>query len=87
MVFEIDGHDITPYIDFKGLKYSLTDLDSEETSRNLDGELMRNRVASKVRWDVPCKPLKTSEIMQLFSWLRPEFFQLRATDLAFGLRT
>ena len=86
MVFEIDGHDITPFIAFEGLKYSVSDLDSEETTRTLDGDLMRFRVATKVRWDVPCKPLRTSEVMQLFEWLKPGFVSLKATDLMFGLR-
>ena len=87
MIFEIDGHDITPYINFDGLQYSLSDLDSEETQRSLAGDLNRFRVATKVRWDVPCRPLTTSEITQLLSWIRPTFVTLRATDLAFGLRS
>lgn len=87
MVFEIDGVDITPFIQFEGLKYSTFDLDSPEAGRTLDGNLRRSRVTTKVRWDVPCKPLRTAEAMQLFKILRPEWVQLRASDLAFGLRT
>ena len=62
MVFEIDGTDITPYIHFEGLKYTTFDLDSEETTRTLDGNLRRSRIATKVRWDVPCKLLRTKEV-------------------------
>lgn len=87
MVFEINGVDITPFIQFEGLKYSTFDLDSSEAGRTLDGNLRRSRVATKVRWDVPCKPLRTSEAIQLFKILRPEWVQLKASDLAFGLRT
>lgn len=87
MVFEIDGHDITPYIEFSGLKYTTFDLDGPSAGRDLTGNLRRARVATKVRWDVPCKPLRTSEAMQLFEWLQPEWVQLKASDLLHGVRT
>lgn len=87
MVFEIGGVDITPYIHFKGLKYTTFDLDSEESTRTLDGTLRRSRVATKVRWDVPCKPLRTSELETLMALLKPEWVTLKASDPVFGLRT
>ena len=87
MVFEIDGTDITPYIHFEGLKYTTFDLDSEETTRTLDGNLRRSRIATKVRWDVPCKRLRTKEVETLMQLLKPEWVQLRASDPLFGLRT
>ena len=87
MVFEIDGTDITPYIHFEGLKYTTFDLDSEETTRTLDGNLRRSRVATKVRWDVPCKRLRTKEVEEILRLLKPEWVQLRASDPLFGLRT
>ena len=86
MVFEIDGTDITPYIHFEGLKYTTFDLDSEETTRTLDGNLRRSRVATKVRWDVPCKRLRTKEVEEILRLLKPEWVQLRASDPLFGLR-
>lgn len=87
MVFKIGGVDITPYMHFKGLKYATFDLDSEETTRTLDGTLRRSRVATKVRWDVPCKPLRTSELETLMALLKPEWVTLEASDPVFGLRT
>ena len=86
MVFEIDGTDITPFIHFEGLKYTTFDLDSEETTRTLDGNLRRSRVATKVRWDVPCKRLRTKEVEEILRLLKPEWVQLRASDPLFGLR-
>lgn len=86
MVFEIDGTDITPYIHFEGLKYTTFDLDSEETTRTLDGNLRRSRIATKVRWDVPCKLLRTKEVEKVLQLLKPEWVQLRASDPLFGLR-
>lgn len=87
MVFEIDGTDVTPYIHFEGLKYTTFDLDSEETTRTLDGNLRRSRIATKVRWDVPCKLLRTKEVEDLMRLLKPEWVQLKASDPVFGLRT
>ena len=86
MVFEIDGTDVTPYIHFEGLKYTTFDLDSEETTRTLDGNLRRSRIATKVRWDVPCKRLRTKEVEEILRLLKPEWVQLRASDPLFGLR-
>lgn len=87
MVFEIDGEDITKYIAFSGLKFTVSDLDSEEAGRTLDGNLRRSRVATKVRWDVPTRPLKTSELQHLFSLIKKEWVTLRASDPYFGLRS
>lgn len=87
MIFEIDGVDITPYISFEGLKYSTFDLDGPETTRTMDGSLRRSRVATKVRWDVPCRPLRTSEARKIFDLLKNEWVQVRASDLLYGLRT
>lgn len=85
-IFEIDGVDITPYMDWKGLKYSVNDLDSEEAGRTLDGIMHRSRVATKIRWDVSVKKLTTSQIQILMKLIRPEWVTLRCTDLYFGER-
>ena len=87
MTFKIDGVDITPYMNFEGLKYTTFDLDSDEAGRTLDGNLRRSRIATKVRWDVPCKPLRWSELVTLMVILRPEWVTLEADDPVFGHRT
>lgn len=87
MVMEIDGVDITPYMSYKGLKYTTFDLDSDEAGRTLDGNMVRSRVATKVRWDVQVKPLRTAELMQLLQLISPETVQVKATDLMHGVRT
>lgn len=87
MVFEINGVDITPYIAFEGLKYSTFDLDSEEAGRTMDGMMRRARVATKVRWDVPTKHLRTTELAFLMRLLSDEWVTLKASDPLFGLRS
>lgn len=87
MVMEVNGTDITQYMSYKGLKYTTFDLDSEEAGRTLDGNMVRSRVATKVRWDVQVKPLRTAQITALMQLISGETVSVRATDPVFGLRT
>lgn len=86
-VFEVDGVDITPYMNWDGLKYGVNDLDSEEAGRTLDGIMHRSRVGTKIRWDVQVKKLTTPQIHTLLNLIRPEWVTVRCTDLALGERT
>ena len=40
----------------------------------------RGRVASKVRLDITCRPLKSSEAMAVLSAIKPEFVTIRYID-------
>lgn len=86
-IFEVDGVDITPYMNWDGLKYGTNDLDSEEAGRTLDGIMHRSRVATKIRWDVQVKKLTTPQLQTLLQLIRPEWVTLRCTDLCLGERT
>lgn len=86
-IFEVDGVDITPYMNWDGLKYGTNDLDSEEAGRTLDGLMHRSRVATKIRWDVQVKKLTTPQLQTLLQLIRPEWVTLRCTDLCLGERT
>jgi len=85
VVFEIqsengDWVDITPYIALEGLKYSRNDVDGATAGRTQDGTMVRDRVASKVRWDVTCRALYGDELAIVLHLIKPEFFTLRYTD-------
>lgn len=86
-IFEINGVDITPYMNFDGLKYGTNDLDSEEAGRTLDGVMHRSRVATKIRWDVRIKKLITEDVQKILQLIRPEWVTLRCTDLCEGVKT
>lgn len=86
-VFAINGTDITPYMNWEGLKYGVNDLDSDEAGRTLDGMMHRSRVATKVRWDVKTKKLTTPQVQTLMQLIRPEWVDLTCTDLCTGTRT
>ena len=46
-VLEINGHDYTPYVDWKGLSWSRDDLDSDEAERTMDGLMHRDKITEK----------------------------------------
>ena len=84
MVFKINNVDFLDYIAFGGLKWTRNDIDSSDTTRMLDGELRRSRVATKIRLDVTCRPLKSTELSTLLSAIMPVFVQVTYTDPQLG---
>lgn len=84
MTLKIDGVDITPYIAFRGVKWQRADVESESTTRTLDGTLKRNRVATKRRLDVTCRPLKTNEASLVLTAIMPVWVSVTYTDPQLG---
>lgn len=80
MTLTIDGVDITPFVAFKGLAYSLNDVDAPNTGRSMDATMHRGRVASKIRLDITCRPLKTSEVSTVLQAIYPEWVTVVFTD-------
>lgn len=80
MVLEIDGLDIVPYIAFQGLKWQREDIDGPDAGRDLTGDLTRNRIASKRRLDVTCRPLTGEETSLILSAVMPEWVTVRYYD-------
>lgn len=80
MVLEIDGVNIVPYIAYGGVQWQRSDLDGTDAGRDLDGKLRRNRVATKVRLDITCRPLKTSEAQIVLNAIMPEWVSVKYTD-------
>lgn len=81
MVFSINGKDILKYVAADGLKYTRSDLDGPNAGRTLDGVMHRDRVASKIRWDITCKLLNEAELATVLSLIEPEFVTVTYTDL------
>ena len=80
MVFKIDGTDITPYIANGGLQYTRNDLDGPNAGRALDGTMYRDRVTTKNKWAVNCRPLTSQETATLLSLIEPEYVNLTVTN-------
>lgn len=86
MTFEIKDangvyQDITPYVAFGGIKWSRNDVDGANTGRmQEDGNMFRDRIATKYRWDITCRPLTASEQSFILTLIQPVFVECRYTD-------
>ena len=81
MVLEINGIDITPYIAKQGVKWTRNDVDGQNTGRSIENAyLTRDRIATKIRLDITCRPLKASETRVLLQAIYPEYVTVTYTD-------
>lgn len=80
MTFTIGGVDMLPYIAHGGLKWQRSDVEAPDAGRTLDGVLHRGRVATKIRLDVTCRPLRASEASAVLNAILPEFVTVSYTD-------
>ena len=77
---KIDGTDITGMIAAGGVKWSRNDIDGPNAGRTLSGLMIRDRVATKIRLDITCRPLKSEELNTLLNLLYPEFVTVMYCD-------
>ena len=87
MVFEIDGVDLLRFVQKKGIKWKLTDKKGKNSGETMDGTMHRGRVASKVRLDVTCIPLKSEDSATVLKAIRPEYVSVKYTDPELGVVT
>lgn len=84
MVFKINGTDMTPYIAYRGLKWTRNDIDSSDAGRTMDGVMVRARVATKIRLDVTCRPLTQAEARIVLNAILPQYVTVQYTDPMYG---
>ena len=87
MILNVDGINILPYVAHQGLKWQRNDLDSADAGRTMDGVMHRGRVATKIRLDVTCRPLKSEETSIVLNAIYPEYVTVEYTDPMLGLVT
>lgn len=80
----IDGTDITDLIAYNGVKWGRNDVDGPNAGRTITGLMIRDRVATKIRLDITCRPLLDAEIKMLMRLLIPEFVQVTYDDPLYG---
>ena len=80
MVFKVNGVNMLPYVAYCGFKWQRNDIDGPDAGRDLTGRLRRNRVATKVRLDITCRPLKSSEAAIVLSAIKPEYVTVEYYD-------
>ena len=69
---------IVPYIKYQGMKYSRNDVDGSNAGRTINDALMiRDRLATKAKWNIETIPLKASVAQMIENLLMPEFFNVR----------
>ena len=79
--------DTSGYIAFQGVKRGRNDVDGPEAGRTLDGTMHRARVATKMRYDITCRPLKTAELNTIETLIMPEYISVRIQDPYYGTVT
>ena len=87
MTVKINNVDITPYIAFGGLKWSRNDVDGVNAGRNINGKMIRDRVATKIRLDITCIPLESSVLQTILNLIYPEYVTVTYDDPMYGRRT
>ena len=78
--FSVNGISLVNYLAEDGIKWTRFDVEAPDTGRTLDGVMHRGRVASKVRLDITCRPLQSSEIMVVLGAIMPEYVTVRYID-------
>lgn len=80
MVFQINGTNIMPYIAQEGLTWQRQDLDGPNAGRAMDGTMYRDRVTTKFKFSVTCKPLTAAELSTILTLVQPEYITVTYTD-------
>jgi len=80
LTLTINGTNVVPYIAQGGIKWQREDVDGPNAGRGLDGTLIRDRVATKRRLDVTCKPLTLAEASTVLNLIEPEWITVVYTD-------
>lgn len=84
MVLLVNGVDMLPYVAHQGIKWQRSDLDDPNAGRTLDGVMHRGRVASKIRLDITCRPLRSEEAKVVLNAIFPEYVTVEYTDPMYG---
>ena len=87
MIMEIDGVDIMPFIQQKGIRWTRSDLDGPNAGRTMDGTMYRERISTKTRLDIKCLPLTAQQAAVVLNAIYPEYVQVRYTDPMEGIVT
>ena len=83
--FRVNGVDLLPYVAENGIRWTRFDVEAPDTGRTLDGVMHRGRVAKKVRLDITCRPLLSSEAAIVLAAIEPEYVTVQYVDPMDGL--
>lgn len=72
--------DITNYVAKGGVEWTRNDVDGANAGRALNGLMIRDRIATKDKLKVTCRPLFSNELTILLSCLEPETLSVTYTN-------
>ena len=78
--FTVNGVNLLNYLAEDGIKWTRFDIEAPDAGRTMDGVMHRGRVASKVRLDIKCRPLTSSQAMAVLRAIIPEYVTVRYID-------
>lgn len=70
---KIGSLDVNPYLDGPP-KIGFQDMDSEDSVRNVQGTMMRDRIGTKIKWQLKFGPLTTAQLGAVLAAVSPVFF-------------
>ena len=82
--FEIDNFDISNLLQENGISWTRNDIDGPNAGRTIGGLMIRDRVATKIRLDITCKPLLQSQCSALLNAILPEYVTVHYIDPMYG---
>lgn len=71
--------DITPYIAFGGLTFSVNSIDAPDAGRDMSGLMHRGMIAIKEKINIQTIQLTKAQASTLITLLLPDSFQVRVT--------
>ena len=71
--------DITPYIAFQGLTFSVNSIDAPDAGRDMSGLMHRGMIAVKEKMNIQTVRLTKSQASTLINLLLPQSFSVRVT--------
>ena len=80
MAYLINGVDFTDTVAVGGFKWKRNDVEGPNAGRNKAGNMIRDRIAIKMRYDVQSRPLRSDRNRQLLRALLPEFVTITMDD-------
>ena len=75
--------DLAPYATIES-DFNMHDLDSEDTGRNALAQMMRDRIAVKLKYNVICGPLTRTEAETIIQAIHPAIFEIKVWDYLTG---
>lgn len=71
--------DITPYIAWQGLTFSLNSVDAPDAGRDMAGLMHRGMIAIKEKMNIQTIPLTKARVASMFTYLQLDAFYVRVT--------